>query len=118
MNRVLKVLLPVFLSILLIMQIIMLYRNNFKITEKNAVHKKVKNEKSLYDIYNDLNLIKQKQIINAEHIDRGWKIKLQIDGKKDELIKQLDQLNRYKITNYDIYNDNNESYIVLEMICT
>ena len=72
----------------------------------------------MYDIYEELNVLTEKQIINAEHIDEKWKIQLRINGDKDQLIKELNKLKAYKITNYDIYNDNNESYIVLEMIYT
>lgn len=118
MNRILKSFLLTIFSILLIFQIIILYINNFNANGKNIIKEKYIEEKSLYDIYEELNLLTEKQIINAEHIDKNWKIQLRLNGDKDRLIKELDKLKAYKITNYDIYNDNNESYIILEIICT
>ena len=118
MNRMLKSFWLTIFCILLMLQMIILYINNFNTNGKNIIKEEYKEEKSLYDIYEELNVLTEKQIINAEHIDEKWKIQLRINGDKDQLIKELNKLKAYKLTNYDIYNDNNESYIVLEMIYT
>lgn len=118
MNRVLKGSLLMIFGILLIFQIIVLYVNNFNTNGKNIIKEEYKKEKSLYDIYEELNVLIEKQIISAEQTDKNWKIQLRINGDRDQLTKELNKLKAYKITNYDIYNDNNESYIILDMICT
>lgn len=118
MNKMLKVFLVTFFIIFLLGQIIILYDNNFKINEQtNYTDEKIMQYKSFNSLYKELSVLTEKRIINAEKADNKWKIKMKINGEKDYLIKEVNKLEAYKILEYTIYNDNDESYIIVEIIC-
>lgn len=117
MNKIFKIFLVTFFISFLLMQIIILYYNNFKINEQtNYIDEKVVQYKSFNNLYEELGVLTEKRIINAETLDNKWKIKLQINGEKDHLIKEVNKLKAYKVLGYTIYNDGNESYIIVEII--
>lgn len=88
---------------------------NNEIIEVNSIENK-KKVKYIEEIETELKVIKNLNIESYARIDDNWKINCSINGKKEELLLSLDNLNNYKIQNYNLVYNKENIVLYLEII--
>lgn len=88
---------------------------NNEIIEVNSIENK-KKVKYIEEIETELKVIKNLSIESYARIDDNWKINCSINGKKEELLLSLDNLNNYKIQNYNLVYNKENIVLYLEII--
>jgi hypothetical protein len=73
------------------------------------------NHKSLKQFNEDLNCLKEKNILSANVVDGKWYLKVKINGNKEELLNEISKLKNYDISDYIINKNKDESSIILEI---
>lgn len=118
MNKMCKYSL-IIMTVIMIMQFLFIYKINKEknITVYNSVNRPVIKEKSLKNINEELNCLKEKNIISAKNINGKWYVKFKIQGNKEELLGEISKLKNYEISDYIINRTKGENSIVLE-ICS
>ena len=88
---------------------------NNEIIEVNSIENE-KKVKYIEEIETELKVIKNLNIESYARIDDNWKINCSINGKKEELLLSLDNLNNYKIQNYNLVYNKENIVLYLEII--
>lgn len=83
----------------------------------NNVNRTIINHKNLKDINEELNCLKEKNILSANEINGKWYVKVKIQGNREELEDEISKLINYEICDYIINKTKEENSIVLE-ICS
>ena len=80
------------------------------------MHKRyIYNHKTLKEFNEELNCLKEKNILSANEINEKWYIKVKIQGNKEELLNEISKLENYEISDYIINKNKDENSIVLEI---
>lgn len=103
----------------MIIQFLFIYKINKEknVTVYNSVNRSVIKHKSLKNINEELNCLKEKNILSAKNISGKWYVKFKIQGNKEELLDEISKLKNYEISDYIINKTKGENSIVLE-ICS
>lgn len=116
MSRVGKNIAILLITIFALVQSLVIYKINGIINSKSlVVQSNVKTQKGLLDFYDELNCLKEKNIIAANEINGQWYIKLQIEGDKDYILNELSKLQVYNISNYSINRSDNINTVIVEI---
>jgi len=81
----------------------------------NNAQKVIYNHKTLKEFNEELNCLKEKNIVSANEINGKWYIKIKIIGNKEELLNEISKLENYDISDYIINKNKDENSIVLEI---
>ena len=81
----------------------------------NNAQKIIYNHKTLKEFNEELNCLKEKNIVSANEINGKWYIKIKIIGNKEELLNEISKLENYDISDYIINKNKDENSIVLEI---
>lgn len=76
---------------------------------------KIHNNKTLKELSEELNCLKNKNILSANKIDDKWYLKVKIIGNKEELLNELEKLKKYDVSDYSISKNAEESSITLQI---
>ena len=118
MNKICKYIL-IIMTVIMIIQFFFIYKINKEknVTVYNSVNRPVIKHKSLKNINEELNCLKEKNILSAKNINGKWYVKFKIQGNKEELLGEISKLKNYDISDYIINRTKGENSIVLE-ICS
>lgn len=116
MNKFYKYGLIVFMIVLSFAQIICINtsKKGNNINVYNTQNYKY-NNKSFKEINNELNCLKDKKVLSATKINGRWFVKLEISGKKEELLNEILKLKNYNISNYIINKNEKGNSVILEI---
>lgn len=119
MNKIYKNILMIIIAVILIFQVLFINKiNNEKnVVVYNNINRAVITHKSFKDINEELNCLKEKNILSANEINDKWYVKVKIQGNKEELAGEIAKLKNYEISDYTINKTKEENSIVLE-ICS
>lgn len=116
MSRIFKYIILMAMIALIFIQISCI--NNMKKANNIKVYNaqnKFYNHKTLKQINEELDCLKEKTILSANQSDGKWYVKVKITGNKDELINEVSKLKNYDVINYIINKNKNESCIILDI---
>lgn len=87
-------------------------KNNIMVyNSKDTVH----NNKTLKEFSDELNYLRNKNILSANKIDGKWYVKIKIIGNKDELLNEIGKLKNYDINDYSINRNIQESSVIVQI---
>lgn len=116
MSRIGKNIAILLITILALIQSLGIYKINEIINSKSlVVQSNTSIQKDLLDFYEELNCLKEKNIIAANEINGQWHIKLQIEGDKEYILDELSKLQVYDISDYIINHSNNINTVIVEI---
>lgn len=76
----------------------------------------LKNVKSIKEVVNDFENYSNLKILSYNKISEGkWRLNCLLKGKKEEIIKDIERLNYYKIVDYKLNYDNKDILLELEL---
>ena len=117
MNKVFKYILIIITIIFVFVQIFYISKiyksKNAKVY--NNAQKVSYNHKTLKEFNEELNCLKEKNILSANETNGKWYIKVKIQGNKEELLREISKLESYDISDYIINKNKDENSIVLEI---
>lgn len=118
MSRIYKHILIIVVIIFVFVQIscinIMNEAQNNKVSNvQNATYKY--NHKTLRQLNEELNYLKEKTILSANEIDGKWYVKIKIQGTREELLNEISKLKDYDINDFIINKNKDENSIILEI---
>jgi len=107
----------------IILMIILIFVQVFYINkiskEKNIIvyngKKTIYKHKTFKEINKELKILKEKNIIAANLINKKWIIKVKIQGDKEELLNNIEKLTNYDISDYIISKNQGKNAIILEI---
>lgn len=104
------------ITILALVQSLVIYKvNEINNYESIVVQSNTSTQKDLLDFYEELNCLKERNIIAANEINGQWHIKLQIEGDKEHILEELSKLQVYNISDYSINHSNNINTVIVEI---
>lgn len=104
------------ITILALVQSLVIYKvNEINNYESIVVQSNTSTQKDLLDFYEELNCLKERNIIAANEINGQWHIKLQIEGDKEHILEELLKLQVYNISDYSISHSNNINTVIVEI---
>lgn len=104
------------ITILALVQSLVIYKvNEINNYESIVVQSNTSTQKDLLDFYEELNCLKERNIIAANEINGQWHIKLQIEGDKEHILEELLKLQVYNISDYSINHSNNINTVIVEI---
>lgn len=104
------------ITILALVQSLVIYKvNEINNYESIVVQSNTSTQKDLLDFYEELNCLKERNIIAANEINGQWHIKLQIEGDKEHILDELSKLQVYNISDYSINHSNNINTVIVEI---
>lgn len=116
MSKIFKYILIIIMSMIMVAQIFFINKNNnVKDVAVYSVKGTISKYKSLKEINEELSHLKEKNILSANEIDGKWRVKVKIQGDKQELLDEISKLKDYEISNYIITRNKGENSIVLEI---
>ncbi|MDV4152176.1 hypothetical protein R0131_15215 [Clostridium sp. AL.422] len=75
-----------------------------------------KSVKNIKDIKKDFSDYKTLQILKYNKLENGsWKLKCSLTGNREDVLKDLEKINFYEITNYSLTYENNNILIDAEL---
>ena len=117
MNKIFKYILIIIAIIFVFVQIFYISKiyksKNAKVY--NNAQKVSYNHKTLKEFNEELNCLKEKNILSANETNGKWYIKVKIQGNKEELLSEISKLENYDISDYIINRNKDENSIVLEI---
>lgn len=117
MNKIFKYILIIITIIFVFVQIFYISKiyksKNAKVY--NNAQKVSYNHKTLKEFNEELNCLKEKNILSANETNGKWYIKVKIQGNKEELLREISKLESYDISDYIINKNKDENSIVLEI---
>lgn len=76
----------------------------------------LKNVKSIREVVNDFENYSNLKILSYNKISEGkWRLNCLLKGNKEEIIKDIEKLNYYKIVDYKLNYDNKDILLELEL---
>ena len=117
MNKLYKYLLIIVMIAFIFAQVFYINKINKakNIKVYNNAQKIIYNHKTLKEFNEELNCLKEKNIVSANEINGKWYIKIKIIGNKEELLNEISKLENYEISDYIINRNKDENSIVLEI---
>lgn len=119
MNKLFKYILIIVMIIFVFVQIFYINKINKEKNKKvyNNAQKVIynNNNKTLKEFNDELNCLKEKNILSANEVNKKWYIKVKIQGNKEELLNEISKLENYEISDYIINKNKDENSIVLEI---
>ncbi|MCE5221415.1 MAG: hypothetical protein LLF98_09180 [Clostridium sp.] len=118
MNKLFKYILIILMIIFVFVQIFYINKINKEKNKKvynNAQKVIYNNNKTLKEFNDELNCLKEKNILSANEVNKKWYIKVKIQGNKEELLNEISKLENYEISDYIINKNKDENSIVLEI---
>jgi len=117
MNKLFKYILIIVMIIFVFVQIFYINKIDKAKSTKvyNNAQKIIYNHKTLKEFNEELNCLKEKNILAAYEINKKWYIKIKIQGDKEELLNEISKLENYEISDYIINKSKAENSIVLEI---
>lgn len=116
MSKIFKYILIIIMSMIMVAQIFFINKtNNLKDVAVYNVKGTISKYKSLKEINEELSCLKEKNILSANEIDGKWRVKVKIQGNKQELLDEISKLKNYEISDYIITRNKEENSIVLEI---
>lgn len=117
MNKLYKYIVITVMIVLVITQVFYIININKvkNIKVYNNAQKIIYNHKTFKEFNEELNCLKEKNVLSANEINEKWYIKIKIEGNKEELLNEISKLENYNISDYIINKNKDENSIVLEI---
>ncbi|AWK52402.1 hypothetical protein DIC82_15970 [Clostridium beijerinckii] len=117
MNKLYKYLLIIVMIAFIFAQVFYINKTDKEKNIKvyNNAQKIIYNHKTLKEFNDELNCLKEKNIVSANEINGKWHIKIKIIGNREELLNEISKLKNYDISDYIINKNKDENSIVLEI---
>ena len=117
MNKLFKYIFIILMVIFVSVQIFYIIKINKPQNTKvyNNAQKVIYNHKTLKEFNDELNCLKEKNILSANETGGKWYIKVKIQGNREDLLNEISKLENYEINDYIINRNKDENSIVLEI---
>lgn len=96
---------------------IMFYYFNFR-NDNNTMEEVeyvVATKVTFNEVFNSLNNIANLEILEIEDLDNEWYAKVSITGEEEKIIKAVNELEKFKMYNYDIVGKKGILSVIIEL---